>query len=647
MTAIGSSLGIGGKGKGDQTALAQSSVAPSNLAAGDIYNRAMAQAASANAIQAPTAVVSPGQTAAQINSGLYNVNTNTNAQVEDATLKMRAYQAALAQASDAAVQNVKQADITKVAAVQGADVAKVGTTVTAPTIGPAAQTGAVKVGGTQIDPLANELRDQQIAGANAIANGPSAAMSQFQAGQSQVAKDQLAVAAGARGAERAGARREAMINIGAGGAQANLSAAALAAQETQAKNNAYVAALQGVRGQDVTTSTAQASIDSQQANLQAQLDTSIATGNTAAVNSIKQQQAALGLQAQQSTVQAGLTQQGTLADVAKYNTGLQEQTALANATATNKAAADAAAASNAAYGQYAGNATAISQGNATATTGAAKDYASAINAAAQTTASAQTNTNLANTALTQQQAQANATRAAGLETTNALQQNAVNAQNATNSIGAQTTNASNQLNASQLQQTGATAALNAGTGAVGIQSKNAQTIVDANKAASDTAQKEDAATKGLIGAGIAQLSDERAKDDIAPVGGVSYASELRRGPYESVGEDYWPGDKDKEAAKRSAETMAPADVDNWAARVNPITYRYKPGMGEDDGADPHLGLSAQELESSGPLGRLMVHRDPKDGMRRVDYGAATLMLSRAAFDKADEALRRASQKGAR
>jgi len=80
--------------------------------------------------------------------------------------------------------------------------------------------------------------------------------------------------------------------------------------------------------------------------------------------------------------------------------------------------------------------------------------------------------------------------------------------------------------------------------------------------------------------------------------------------------------------------MGDADVVNWAEKVDPITFRYRDGF-EDDGEDARLGVSAQELEKTGPLGRMMVHRDPYSGMRTVDYGALALMLSKAALSKAE------------
>lgn len=647
-------LGLGGGDSGaseKQTALAQNTVAPSNTQSIDIYNRAIAQANNANAIKTPDKVTGVGITAAQVDPGAYNVNTNTQAGVDDASIRMRAYEAAQAQASAAAVGNLREANVSNVAAVQGADVARVNTGIVAPTIGDAAQTGAVNVERTQLDPLANQLRQSEIKAAQDIASGPSSAMDQFKAGQSQVVSDQLAAAAAARGAERAGARREAMINIGAKGAQNALAASALASQEDQAKRVAAANALSGIRSPDVTSATNAAAITSQQQNLQAQLDSAIAQGNTAAVNDIKQKQAALALQARQSEVQAGLGQQNTLANVAEFNTGLQQQTALANAAAKNKAAADYAASSNAAYEQFAQSQSAASLANAGLTTTASKDYASAYNAAAQTAASQQSATNLANAALAQSQAQANASRAAGLATTNAGAINTANTTNAANTIAVQGTNATNQLNADQLRQISAVNALNAGTNAITNQTKNAATVVDANKAAASAAAQQSGAligAAGAIGAAYASggssgaaASDERAKIEISPVGGRStYADRYGQmlsdslGPTSAHASPY--GTLSDLRAKREVDRMSMDDISEFTRETPAVTYRYKPGI-EDGGAAYQAGTLAQGVEKASPLGRMFVDTRP-DGLKEVKYGPMAHFEAKGAQHTADKAL---------
>lgn len=141
--------------------------------------------------------------------------------------------------------------------------------------------------------------------------------------------------------------------------------------------------------------------------------------------------------------------------------------------------------------------------------------------------------------------------------------------------------------------------------------------------------------KGLLG----NLSDERAKVDIGKATHKSiadkYGSVLQEAYGHSAMSESPYGALSDERAKREVQNMSTHDVEQWAEDegTDPITWRYKPGF-EDGGQDVHLGVSAQRLERSGPLGRLMVHRDPETGMRKVDYGALALMLSKAALEKA-------------
>ena len=603
-----------------------------------VYQQAMEQAAAAQGIAAPSQVNPQTVTAGQLNTGAYNVNTDTTAGVEDASLKQKSYEAAQAQASNAAINNLNKANVANVAAVPGADVAHVDTEIAAPVIGDAAQTGGTTVNGTTIDPLANQLRGSEIDAANNIANGPSAAESQFQAGQSQVIKDQLAMAAQARGADRAGARREAMLNAGSLGAQNNLSAAALAAQETQTKNVAAAQALSSIRGQDVTSATTQASLDSQQNQLQAQIDAATAQGNTAAVNTLKGQQATLQLQAQQSEVQAGLGQQQTLANNAQYNTGLQQQTALANATATNSANNAYSAAANSAYGTLAAGQNAASLANASATTGASAANANAYNTAVNQAAAAQNTANLNNAALAQSQAQSNANRALTSDSTTLAGQNAAGLANSSNSLTAQTTNAGNELNAQTLRNN---ALSNANSTA--IAAANTQATIGAADKGVGVAQSAQQTQKegSLIGAagtvGAAVASDERAKTDLRPVGGGSayakqYGSELSSA-YGLTPEASSPyGTVSDERAKQQVDRMDDKQIVDQAERFPLVTFRYKNGV-EDGGAYAHLGTTAQGLEHAGPLGKMAVSEGP-DGLKRVDYGALAYVTAKAALAKA-------------
>lgn len=635
----GGALGTGilGTGRDDpsSTAVAQELTKQSNENAQKLYEEALAAAAGAKDITGPAAVT-PGSVyvpGIEASDPRFTAQA-TQAKAFDATSGMKGYDAALAEAADATAA-MRKAGVTDMRDVNPAYVSAVNTNVTAPQIGEAAQTGAVNVDRVAMDPLANQLRDEQIKAAQGIATAPSAAMSQFKAGESQVMSDALAAAAAARGSERAGARRDAMLRIASGGAQQNLAAAALSAQEEQQKRTAAATALSSIRSQDVTSSQAQANIQAQQANLQAQIDQAIATGNTEAVNTLKQQQAQLQLAAQQSSVQAGLSQQSTQAGLEQANLQARLQTAQTNATAANQAEQAYAQALNTAGQQTAQNKTNVSVQNAGAQTTAAKDYAQAANTAYQQFAQNQTQVNTTNAAAQTAANEANANRQTDLAKTNMQGSLAQQTTNAGNTLEASKATAGNQLQTEQLRQQTLNSGLQTGIAATNTQAGNAQATIGAAQADQDVKQKQQAGVLGALGGIISAVkSDERVKEDIEPVGGRSYDEAFR---------DYDPGNK--ETAKEAAARLSPQQIDDWAAHLQPITYRYRPGT-EDGGAEPHLGLSANEVERSGPLGQLMVSRD-ESGVRRLDYGAAALMLGKAAFQKASAALEAAQGRRAR
>jgi len=585
-------LGVGGGGGADQTDIAKEATAQSTSNAQEIYQQALDEAARAGEYKGPSEIRSPFVLPPdQLRSGNYLDTSNTQANAVDVSANQRAYQATLAEAADATAR-IKSAQTTDVAYVPEANVGQINTNISAPTMGPAAQTGGVSVDRVSVDPMADALRPEQVEAARAIASAPSAAASQFKAGQSQIVADQLAMADRARGSERAGLRREAIIAAGAKGAEANLSAAALSAQEEQAKRVASAAALQGVRAQDVTSSTAAAGIQAQQANLQAQLDTAIAQGNTEAVNALQKQKAELDVQAQTASVQASLGQRSQDVALSQGNQQVRQQSAVLNAEAKNKAATDYAAALDAAATQNAQLQTGVSTTNAGLATSASKDYATSVNEALNNYSQLQTTANLQSATLAQKQGKENADRSLGVDTTNATSNTAVNTTNAANQLAAMTTNASNQLATEQVKQSGTNAALTTGVNATNTQSKNAQTITDANKSQSaDDAQKQGALIGGA-GAIISKvISDKRAKEDVEPVS--------------------------------DAQLMDFAD----AVRKATATYRYKDGFA-DGGAEEHAGQLADEIERSA-LGKKIVSRRP-DGLRQIDRDGLVSMMAAVA-----------------
>ena len=612
----GAASGSGsGSGSGSQTQLAKDATAQSIANSQGILTQAQTNANTALNTQGPAA----------LNPDAYRDTTATTAYASDATGAMRDYTAAQAKAAlnspnSQAAQAVSQANL-----ALPANVSSVNTNIQAPTIGPAAQTGLVTVGNTELNPSATALQGQEIQAASNIANGPSAAMSQFQAGQSQVVKDQLAATAAARGSDRAGARREAMINIGASGAQQNLSAAALAAQETQSKNVAASTALQGIGSQALTAATTQANITSQQQQLQAQLDAAVSQGNTAAINSIQTQQAQLGLQAQTASATAGLGQQATYAGLATTNMAAANQNTQYNATAANQAAANYAAAQNAAMAQNSQTQTGVNQANAGATNAALAAYTGAQNTAGQNFATANTNTSQANAALRTQQATGNETRA----------------------LAADQTSSANQLATTGLQQQGANSALGTANAANTTQATNAQTIVDANKAQAAATAQQNAALYTAVGTGLAAaVSDERAKVDIATVGGgsPSYADKYGQMLSDAYGNtataNPYGGTLSDERTKREVDRMGMDGVANFTRKAPAVTFRYKPGI-EDGGAAYKAGTLAQGVEAAGPLGRMFVDERP-DGLKEVQYGPMAHFEDKGAQHTADRALAVAS-----
>jgi len=539
---LNGAAGAGGEGDAaeKQTALAKTQVAPSNAEAQAIYAEALRQSALASGYKGPSAVT----------AGTIEAPDQLNPADFAAALPVGAQAAGPA--------SMQRADVVNAQAPERAAVGRVNTAIAAPQLGDAAQTGGVSVERVGQDPLATDIRDEQISAVRSIAEGPSSAMSTFKATQGQGVSDALAIAARARGAERAGARREAMIQAGQSGATAALSAAALAAKEEQDKRVAAASALQGVRAADVSAATTAQTIAAQQANLQAQLEEAIATGNTQAVNTLKAKQADLQLAARTGMVQSELEQQKTEAGLATANLSTDTTRALADAAAANRAASD---------------------------------YSTAANAEAAATAARQTNVNVSNASLTQAQQEANAARAAQLASQNVTNTQATRTANVGNALTAATTTAGNQLTSEQVRQTGGTTALGTAATATGIEAKNAQTVVDANKSGADAEAKKQAAELGVLGTAVTAIaSDPRVKRDVEPVSDADLANVTRH-------------------------------------LENAVTYRYKPGE-SDGGAVPHVGFMADQLRRSA-LGPELVHTRP-DGIDTVDMGAVAAVMAAAA-----------------
>jgi hypothetical protein len=230
---------------------------------------------------------------------------------------------------------VKSRDVTvgPLAPVQG---------VTAPTIGPAAQTELSTVQRTNLDTTqSDELRGRQLGQITSLEDqaagrGPTASGALFDAALGRISQEQLGAAGMARGSERAGAKLQALSMIGRQGVQAAADKAALAIQERTAGQQLLTSALSGVRGQDVDVAAKAADLRAQANALEAQIRSAEAQGNTAAVNALKSQQAALQLQADSLTAQ--MTNQRTI-DEATLRAGVDT----GNATREQEAATTNAA----------------------------------------------------------------------------------------------------------------------------------------------------------------------------------------------------------------------------------------------------------------------------------------------------------------
>lgn len=135
----------------------------------------------------------------------------------------------------------------------------------APDIGNADQASGVSVARTKIDGSATQTRADRIRAAEGIRNATGSAGAAFRAAMLASQEAQLGTASQVRGAERAGARREAMLGIGRDSLIAAEKVAELGAREEQAAAKGYSDALSGIASSDENIATAQANIDAARA----------------------------------------------------------------------------------------------------------------------------------------------------------------------------------------------------------------------------------------------------------------------------------------------------------------------------------------------------------------------------------------------
>ena len=521
--------------------------------------------------------------------------------------------------------------------------------------------GAINAQTVNASPLlagapADALRQQALDQAASAASSPSAAQAQMRAAGNQIENQQAGLAAQARGADRAGARRAAMLATGTQEQGAAATSAALAAQEETTKQAQYATALQGVRSGDVNAGQALTQVGglNQAANLQGQAQTAqnqlaAATANQAA-----------NLQGQIQTGNQALT-----AQTANQAANLQAQTT----TGTQALTAEQA-------NQQAGLTAQINTGQQALTAGTANQ---AANLQAQTTTGAQAlNAEEANQAANLQAQQGTLTGAQNAYTQTLAAQNArmgtaLQAVGATNQ--AQGVAASYGTNQNALQSQTASNLVGGITSAIGMSDERAKDEISAIGGTSDEGL--DALMSSTHGTTtLEQMAKEFPtepttsswQDAAARIGKTYNSYGGSQTPLVSIpqpsGQDFlsWrmpapsvPQQKDSSKsglaslgtligtsdvqAKRDVEQMNPKDVADWAESVPTATWRYKRGVpGTDGGEDYHTGTIAQGLEGTGPLGQLMVHRDHQTGLKQVEYGPLGLMVGKGALHKANEAL---------
>ena len=444
---------------------------------------------------------------------------------------------------------------------------------------------------TVAGPAADALRAQQLQAASDAMNAPSAAQAQLASGQQLVARQQLAVAAGARGADRAAAKRDAMMAIGQQGMQASQNAAALAATEQQARTNANINALAGIRAGDVSTAGVQTQIGAlnQGANLQAQ--------TTTGQQSLAAQQAnqSADLTAQQNNVQN---------EIAARTASGQEKLAALNAATSAQGGQNQAAGIAAGYG-------------ANQNTEQTKASAGAFGAIGSLLGS-----------LSDEEVKEDVTKIGGKSSD-------VDWSDAEKSL----------LKSLYLSDTDKKREGNDPFEAI-----EADQADPFEKYKPDSSAELDRLMRGTIKPAptpelyggprnfapkpnpyrAEPFRSTAAWNDYTTGGGyLPPGSGGALGSASDYGRTYGMPPQSglsDERAKEAVEKMDDKQLSHWADKVTnlPITWRYKPGV-EDNGEDAHVGVLAQQLEKTGPLGKLLVHEGP-DGLKRVDYGQAALML---------------------
>ena len=468
-------------------------------------------------------------------------------------------------------------------------------------IGDAALARSSNVAGAEIAPLATALRSERLDFGKQMLNAPSVADAEYKAALARASSEALGAAAQSRGADRASARRSAVLGIAQQGVAGAAQLAAARAAEEIAKQKAYADTLGGVQTSDVAIATKQAELSQAQKSLQAQLEVAVSQGNRDAINAIRTRQAELDTEISKTNAQAENARQ-------MKNSEMATQTSIVNAQQQNQGnqfqygtTADMARAMLNAKLDYAKTGATVASGNADR------------NATLSTQQAGLTAQALRDAASADNQRAANEMAA----------RNALASSTAANQLAAGTTNAANAFN---------------------VSSTNAKLGFDANRYNSESAAQAErdriAASQAAVSAGQgASAGINSAANTFVNIGNAKIGGQSQQQAAQSAADErlvkgvttglsaYATSD---ERAKRDVTTISDAELKDLADELSRAArFRYKPGI-EDGGKEAHAGLpSAQELERN-PVGKLFVS-ETDDNVKQVDYGQLGALMGLAAL----------------
>lgn len=474
------------------------------------------------------------------------------------------------------------------------------------TVGPAARTDQTQVKTTDTRSLSGDLLAKQ-----AMGEGPSKAEAVLNSGLDKIAQKQLSMAAAAKGSERRGARRGAMLAIGAQGADAAQQAAALKADEMQKATGALASV--ETHAQDLKQGAN---------NMQAQIEAAAARGDMEAVNRLKSQQAELDARASEVNAQAQNTraEQDTTREqrAGELTAAAGDQRALDRSQQNLKVQEGNAQRDLSARESDAGRGTEISLANARAANSRAEDLARRKDETDQQYAGR-----------VQKWQEDNANRATQIE-----------GQNSQNAMHAQEGNRGAKMSADSGNRSAQMAALGGA-----MQAASPLDAIDRAKYGEAIAQRDrdlaqrNAMNQMLIKGGAAVLTGGGSlgmtgipglpAPGAAPAAGASgYGDDVMTPSFASSDRSL------KTDLKKIPSKSAVKLVDAYKNMAS--TYRYKSGDGRET-----AGVTGQAL-SKDPLGKKFV-RQRENGKLEVDYGGLNAALIAGLAAKMDAQAQRTAK----